>query len=235
MAYIQSNSGGGTTSDSVALTVSQGNTIVAFAWVGSNFNPTLHSVADGQGTYGAIGSVVTDSSNNIWSQVYTLENANAGLHTITFTSDSGADLFLVVAECSAPTSGATIGAIGQFQASVGTTADALTSTSITIAAPAALLAMTSDTSNVNTADCPAAGTGFTSQAFGASSAIGSWRLESQAVSANAAGTFTAIVGSSRFLTHAIAILDGTGGGAPAPGPLLFRRSQHFVNDVIYQA
>lgn len=213
MAFIQKANGTGTTTASATLTVSAGSTLVAFCWLGSSSTPTLHSCADGQGSYTAQDVPIIDGGNSIWAQVFTLQNANAGSHTAVFTSDAGQAVEIELVELTAPTTGAVIGAKGLDQASPGTTTDALTSGSITNggSASATLLAMCSDTSNVNAADCPAVGTGFTSRDSTADSTIGSWRLESKSVSASAAATFTAIDGASRFVTVAVMIAEPAGG------------------------
>jgi hypothetical protein len=209
MSYVQSSSGTGTTTAAATLNgVAGGSTLVAFAWVGSNSAPTTHTVADGQGSYTAQGSAVTDVGNSIWVQTFVLQNANSGTHTATFTSDSGASVEIQLVECTAPTSSAIVGtAVGANQNSPGTTTDGLSSGNITIAQNVTLLGAASDTSNVSTSDEPTAGTGFTSRLAAADSVIGSWRIESKSVSATASATFTAVVGTSRFITIAIAVAE----------------------------
>lgn len=216
MAFVQKGSNTGTTTVSVTLTgVAAGNRLTAFAWNGSTTTPTTHTVADAQGSYTPEGSPTTYAGNNIWAQCFSLDNANAGSHTITATFDSGNTCDLVVVECTAPTSGATLGTNGSQQTNPGTGANALTSGNITISQSCTLLAMSSDTNNVASANEPAAGTGFTSRDNNFDSIIGSWRLESKSVSSTSAGTFTAVDGTSAFVTIAIAIAEP--GAAPSLG------------------
>lgn len=213
MAFLQASNGAtGTTTATDSLVATAVSTILAFAWVGSNFAPTLHSVSDGT-AYSPQGTAVTDAGNNIWTQIFTLQNVSGGTHTVVFTSDSGASVFLVLVEDSAPSSGAIIGVNGVEQNSPTTTPDNISSGSITIAVPVTLIGMSADTSNVSAIDQPTAGTGFTLRKGGNNGVMGSWSIESKSVSSTAAATFTAVDGTSRFCTLAAATAEPTGGGS----------------------
>lgn len=210
--YLQNAEASGTTTAVATLTlVTAGSSIVAVLWDGSGA-ASIHTVADGQGSYTAQGPSAFDNVNNVWVQVFVLENANAGTHVITGTIDASAACFLKVVEVGASGAGAFSGANSLQQTSPGTGADALSSGTVTVTGAATLIAMSTDSASVNTADEPAAGTGFTSRDNNANGTIGAWRLESKAVAADAAGTFTANTGTDRFVTAAVAILNGGGGG-----------------------
>lgn len=212
MAYVQTANGTGTTTASATLNgVAAGSALIAFGWVGSTSSPTAHSVSDAQGAYTIQGSAVIDSVNAIWCQAFILANANAGSHTATFTSDSGASVQVNLIECTAPASSPVLGTNGAFDGNPGTGANALTTGSVPAASSGTLLGICTDTGNVNATDEPAVGTGFTSRDAGANGTIGSWRLESKAVSSATAATFTAIAGASRFVMQGIAIAEPSGG------------------------
>lgn len=216
--WVQNGTGGtGTTTatDTLASVVA-GNALIAFAFNGTTTNPAAHSCADAQGSYAAqagTGLPATDAGNNIWSNVFVLANANAGSHTVTFTSDSGTSVFVVLVEVTAPTASPVEGAArGADQVSPGTGADALTTGALTIAQAVTLLGIVNDNSSVTGSDTPAAGTSFTSRQTGNNAVIGVWRVESQGVAANTAVTGTAITGTHDFITLGIAIKNPAGGG-----------------------
>jgi hypothetical protein len=216
--YIQTAEASGSGSAVASLTVSAGSAIVAFLWDGSNSSgPTTHTVSDAQGSYTPIGPSALDASNAVWVQVFVLENANAGSHTITGTVDTGNACYLRVAESGSSGVGAASGANSLFQSGPGGATDAITSGSVTVTAAATLIAMSTDSGQVSIVDDPATGTGFTSRDNNANSTIGSWRLESKAVAANAAGTFTAVLGLDNYVTAAVAILNSGGGGGGGGG------------------
>lgn len=219
--YIQTAEGSGTTTAVATLnSVVAGNAIVAFLFDGSNLSgPTTHTVADGQGSYTSQGSSALDTSNAVWVQPFVLENANAGTHTITGTINTGDACYLRVVEVGASGAGSFSGANSQFQSAPGTVADVVSSGSVTITAAATLMAMSTDTASVVPSNEPTAGTGFTSRDNNANGTIGAWRLESKALAANAAGTFTAVTGTDNYVTAAVAILNGAGGGGGGPAPL----------------
>lgn len=155
--------------------------------------------------------------------MYVLPNANAGSHTVTFTSDGGTSVFVVLSEVQGPTASPVEGAPrGADQVSPGTVADALTTGTLTVTQAVTLLGMVNDNSSVTGSDTPAAGTGFTSRQTGNNAVIGVWRMESKAVAANAAVTGTAITGTHDFITLGIAIKNTGGGGGPTPPPQLGR-------------
>lgn len=209
--FVQKASGTGTTTAVATLNgVVAGNTIVAFAWVGSNFAPTVHSVADVPNGAYAAGASASDSGNNVFAQAFTLQNASAGTHTITFTSDVGAAVDIYVVECQGPTSGAVTGTNALFNASPGPGADAIVSGTVTIAAANTLVGMASDTQNVTPGNEPAAGGSpvvFTSRDNGVSTNIGAWRLETGATSTTAGGTWTATVAADRHIALVVAIAN----------------------------
>lgn len=216
--FLQYTNATGTTTAVATLNgVTAGSTIVAFLWDGNNSAPSTHSVADAQGTYTARGSSAADVTDGVWMQIYVLENANAGTHTITGTLDSGATAEIHVVETSAATVSAFIDAQTLFQNSPGTGTDAVKPATLTIATAATLIAMSSATNVVNAGDEPNVGTGFTSRGNGTSTTIGSYRVETKAVSANADGSFTAPVGTDLFITGAIAIKNGVAAAA-SPRP-----------------
>lgn len=210
--YLQNAEASGTTTAVATLNgVTAGSAIVAFLWDGSNAaGPTTHTVDDGT-AYTSRGPSALDNVNAVWVQGFVLENAGSGTHTITGTIDTGNACFLKVVEVGASGAGSFSGANSQFQNSPGTGADVVSSGSATVTAAATLIAMSTDSSSVAPSDEPAAGTAFTSRDNNANGTIGAWRLESKAVSAAAAGTFTAITGTNRFVTAAVAILNPAGG------------------------
>lgn len=211
--YLQNAEGSGTQTAVATLnSVTAGSAIVAFLWDGSG-TATVNTVADGQGSYTAQGPSAFDNVNNVWLQPFVLENANAGTHTITGTIDATEACFLKVAEIGASGAGSFSGASSLQQTSPGTVADAVSSGSVTVTGAATLVAMSTDSASVATSDEPAAGTAFTSRDNNANGTIGAWRLESKAVAANGAATFTAITGTDRFVTAGVAILNGAGAGA----------------------
>ena len=185
--------------------VTAGSTLVAFALNGSRIAPVTHTVSDGQGSYTAQDTPITDATNLIWAQAFTLTNANAGSHTVTAQFDTNDHCFIAVAEVLAPTVSPVSGAKGAFQNNPGTGANALSSGTVTVTAAATMVMFSADTASTATSDEPT--TGDTSRANNANVAIGAWRLSSKAVSANAAGTFTAVTGTHQFVTLAVAILN----------------------------
>lgn len=209
--FVQKSSGTGTTTAVATLNgVAAGNSIVAFAWVGTNFAPTVHSVADVPNGAYAAGASDSDSGNNVFAQVFTLQNASAGTHTITFTSDVGASIDIYVVEAQGPISGAVTGTNALFNPSPGTGADAVVSGTVAISAPNTLVGMASDTSSVSGSNVPTVGgspVAFSSRDSGVSATIGAWRLESGAASATAGATFTAITGTDRHVALVAAIAN----------------------------
>lgn len=204
--FAQDGSNTGTTSVQVILSgVAAGNTLIAFALDGSTTAPATKTVSDGQGSYTALGTPITDATNNIWAQAFYLTNANAGSHTVTATFDATNSVFLCVVEVQGsgtPTSNA------QVQANPGGTTDIITSGSVTIASAATLIGFSADTSTVGSGNIPLAGTGFTSRDSNFNSAIGSWRLETLAASANAAATFTRNAAiADNFATLGVAVVN----------------------------
>lgn len=226
--FVQAGTGGtGTTTATDTLTsVVAGNALIAFAFNGTTTNPAAHSCADAQGAYTAqtgTGLPATDAGGNIWANIFVLANANAGSHTVTFTSDSGTSVFVVLVEVTAPTASPVEGAArGADQVNPGTGTDALTTGALTISQAVTLLGIVNDCLSVTGSDTPAAGTSFTSRQTGNNSVMGVWRIESQGVAANAAVTGTAITGTHDFITLGIAIKNTGGGGGPTPPPQLGR-------------
>lgn len=216
--YVQKNSAGGVGTAVATLTgVTAGNAIVAFFFNGTSSTPTALSVADGQGAYTAQGARALDASDNVVGQGFTLLNANAGSHTITGTTDGGASCFIEVIEVGTVAGASAFSGANQLhQSAPGGGTDALTSNSATATGAATLVGFSTDSASVTSTDEPNAGTGFTSRDNNTSGVIGAYRLETKAIAANAAATFTAPTGSHEFLTFAIVILNG--GAAPADMP-----------------
>src|SRR5690348_10023441 len=135
--FIQAGAGGigtGTATDTLTG-VTSGSTLVAFAFVGSTTTPVVHSCADSQGSYtqqAGTGLPATDAANFIWAAIFVLPNANTGSHTVTFTSDAGTALFVVLVEVAAPTASPIEDAQGADQVNPGTGANALTTGSLAV-------------------------------------------------------------------------------------------------------
>lgn len=213
--FLQTTNGNGSGSASLTLTsVTAGSAIVVFAFDGSTGSTA--TVSDAQGSYGAKAPAAGPDANGVWGEPFVLENANAGTHNITVTTTGGNSTFAVATEVGSSGAGAFSGANSAAQSSPGTGTDAISSGSVTVTGTCTLLAMSTDSAVVNVVDEPAVGTGFTSRASGASAVIGSWTLESKSVAANAAGTFTAILGLSQYITAAVAIKN-SGGATFSPG------------------
>lgn len=228
--FVQAGTGGtGSPSATDTLAgVTAGNTLIAFAFNGSTTTPVTHSCADAQGTYTeqtGTGLPATDAGNLIWANVYVLANANAGSHTVTFTSDGGGSVFVVLIEVGGPAASPVEGAPrGADQVSPGTGADALTTGALTIAQAVTLLGILNDNSSVTGSDTPAAGTSFTSRQTGNNGIIGVWRVESRGVAANTAVTGTAVTGTDDFITLGIAVKNPAGGGGGSAVPPQLGRS-----------
>ena len=221
--FVQTGAGGtGTTTATDTLTgVTLGNTLVAFAFNGSTTAPGTHSCADAQGTYTeqtGTGLPATDATNNIWSNIYTLLNANAGSHTVTFTTTAGSSCFVVLVEVTALSAGAIDNARGADQVSPGTGTDALTTGNLVISAADTLLGFLNDNSSVTGSDTPTQGSGFSSRGTGNNAVIGVWRVESGSAAANAPVTGTAITGTDDFITLGVAIKNPAG-AVPRPGQM----------------
>lgn len=222
MAYLQ-NSGGGTVGSTTATTtlagVTAGSTLVAFAFNGTSSVPATLTVADGQGSYTAQDVIISDATNNVAGRAFTLQNANAGSHTATVSTDSGTSCWIILVESSAPTSGAVLGAKGAFQNAPASGADTLTSGSVTFGQSATIIGFSADTASITASDEPTAGTtpnAFTSRGNNTNTAMGAWRLATATASANAAATFGPVTASHQFETFAIVIAEP--GGAPADQP-----------------
>lgn len=208
--FVQKTANTGTTTAAVTLAgVIAGNDIVVFAFDGSTASPTTLSVADGQGSYTARGTQISDTTDLVAGRIFTLENANAGSHVITVTVTTGDSCFLMAVEVGSSSGvSAFSGANQASQTNPGTVADTLSSGSVTVTAAATLLGFSTDSSSVTPSDEPATGSGFTTRDNNTSTAIGAYRLESIAASANAAATATAVTGTHNFLTFGVAILNG---------------------------
>lgn len=209
--------GSGTTTASATLNgVAAGNAIVVVGSVGSNSNPTLHSVSDG--TAYTAGASAQDATNNIFSQAFYLLNVGAGTHVVVFTSDSGASCDVFVAEI-----GTTAGASAAVdtktnqQTSPGTGTDAIISGSLTIAAAATVWVVSLDTTSANAGDEPVVGTSpfaFTTRQNGVSGNSGAYLAESAAAGANGSATATAAngpAGGHNYITVAISIANAAAG------------------------
>jgi trimeric autotransporter adhesin len=201
------------TLNSVAL----GNALVAFLLNGDAAG-SISGVSDGQGAYAVKGSLLDDTVNAVELEVFLLLNANAGTHVITGSCPSSAGSQITVVEV-ATTSGASAysDVNGAVQASPGTGANAVTSGSVAVGAGSTIIAFSTDSASTATADEPAVGTGFTTRDNGANSFIGAFRLETGAFAAANGGTFKANTGTDRFVTAAIAILNGPGPAAALAG------------------
>lgn len=205
---------GSTTAVATLTGVTAGSTLVAFFGNGSTSAPTTFSVADGQGTYTPQGARVTDPPDAVVLRAFTLENANAGTHTITGTSDSGNGVDLIVVEIGTTAGvGAVSGANQASQVAPGTGANALSSGTVTIPAAATLVCFSIDSASTATGDEPAAGTGFTSRANAQSANCGVYRISTIAASADRAANATAVTGGHTFETLGVAVLNA---GAAAP-------------------
>lgn len=203
----------GTTSFTATMNnVTGGGALVAFLTDGSNASgPTTHTVSDAQGSYTAQGPSALDGTNAVWMQPFVLVNPTPGTHVITGTINTGdlGDLYVVEMD-----GGGFSGANSNFQSSPGAGADAITSGSVTVSGPGRLIGMSTDSSTATAGQEPNEGTGFTSVVHDVSSIIGSWRIETKAVAANAAATFTAVTGTHNFVSGAVAVLNASGPSAP---------------------
>lgn len=199
--------------DTVVITgVVANNTLAAFAYNGSSAT-TPPTIGDGQNaSWPAKGSAVLDATNLVAEQTYELDAATSGTHTVTTNNLGGVPGFLCVVEIGTTAATPFSGAVGQHQSSPGTGSGAATTTSVTVSAAATVVSLSTDTSVVSGTDEPTAVSG-TSRTAGSNTAIGSWTLQTQAASSNAAGTFTAIIGTDDFITAGIAVLNASGGGS----------------------
>lgn len=219
--YVQDSglSTGTTTAVAVLTGVTAGNTLIAFFGDGTTSAPATFTVSDLQGSYTVQPTSFADALNGVLVSGFKLENANAGTHTATGTADLANNVVLILVEVGA--GGVVVGMNALLNSSPGTVNDAITSVTVTgIAAAATLLAFCATTSDVNhTAN---AGTSFTPRNTGTGSSIGAWRLESQAVAANAAGTFTATAGNGgdNYGSIAIAIANAAAGSGAATQPFI---------------
>lgn len=199
----------GTTSRAESVTgVVAGNALVAFLWLGTSA-PTIHTVTDSAGgTFNAKGSPQPDASNGTWLQAYVLEDAAAGTHTVTGTSDSGISVNLYVVEVGVSGGGGSYsGASSNLQAVPTLTTDAITTGTITVSAASTLVAIAGETNTNSAPDEPAAGTGFTSRGVNTNANHGAWRIETKAAAANAAATFTSALTTAATLSFGVAILN----------------------------
>lgn len=204
---------GGTTTDTKAITVSAGSTIVAWLTDGSTNSISGFGVSDGTAYSPATNGGAVDGSNFVAGEVFWLQNASAGTHTVIGTTGgSAAQIFL--AEVLGPATGAHISDAAQFQGAPTTGANAVTSGNMTIATAVTILALSTDSSVVNAGNEPNVGTGFTTRLNGTGS-IGSWRLESGSASTTSAATFTAIA-NDPHVTWAIAIANASGATSTTP-------------------
>lgn len=220
--FIQSGSGllnPGNTTTVTLVGVAAGSCLVAVILDGSASTPTTLAVSSNlSGAFTARGAKTGDNTNAVGGQVYTLDNVSAGTHIITGTI-SGNAIFLVVAEVSG-----TFGGVNQTTwIAPGTGANAITSGSVTAAGASTFLGFSCDSASVSTSDEPIAGTGYTSRANNANSAVGAWRLESGAGSAAQAVTFTAVTGADHFPVFGVSILNGTPAGPAATEEQRLRR------------
>lgn len=221
--YVQSLNATGTSTASVTLTgVVAGNVLGAFGFNGSGATPATHSVADGQATY-TPGVNAGDATDNVFAESYSLKNANAGSHTITFTTEVASVCFICAFESGGDTT-ATITTNAAFQSSPGAGANALNSGNCTASQAGTLVGFAADCASVAASDEPTAGTSpnsFTSRANNANSVMGAWRLESAAVSATAAATAGPVTTTDRFITLGIFIPNAAAAiGASPPDPRL---------------
>lgn len=210
--FVQATSAYGTGSASPTLTgVTAGNTIVAFLVSGGGA-PSSPGVSDSQGAYTARGPAALDSGNNVWFQAYVLENANAGSHAATAVGLAGNGTGCHLVEVGS--SGASFsGANSNFQSAVGGATDAITTGSMTVTGAATIVAMATDSGNVNVTLEPTPGTGFTGRDAGTNGDIGSWRVETGAFSSAHAATFSPPSPTSPYVSAGVAILNvGSGGG-----------------------
>lgn len=207
--FVQKSSASGTTTAVATLTsVVAGNAIVAFFFNGQNGLTATLAVADGQGSYVARGTAISDIADNVTGRSFTLENANAGSHTITGTTNIGQACFIEVVEVGTSAGASAFSGANQaVQIIPGTGANALSSGNATITAAATLVGMCADTASANPVDEPATGTGFTSRDNAANATIGAYRLETGAFATDQAATATAITGTHTFLTFGVAILN----------------------------
>lgn len=208
--YIQSGVGStGTTTDSVTLTgVAAGSTLVAFLCCGSDSAPASSAVADGQGSYVGATHSAGDGANFVFVKPFVLINATAGTHVITGTLPSGAAAFIAAVEVVAAASGAFLGDNASFQNPPGSGTDTISTGTITgITGAATLVGMAMDSASASGSAEPTAGTGFTSRINNANTTIGAYRIETKAVSANAAATWTPTVPADNHLSAAVAILN----------------------------
>lgn len=216
--YIQHNEGVGGTGSDVAtfgLAVTAHSTIVAWVWAGGNPAVLTCSSSNG-GAMTAQAAQQTDATNGPSARQFVLQDANAGTHTITGTDSNGNNVFIVIVEIGSTGASAVSGSASAFQASPGAGTDAITTGTVTVTGNATLVSMACDTGAVSGTAEPVAGTSFTSRLSGNNGILGSYRMETRAVAANAAGTFTAgsTGGSDPGMSFAVAILNTAGGGGP---------------------
>lgn len=235
--YIQQNSNS-TTGASVATTLSvaasgadvtAGSTVVVIVINGSSTSqPNALTVKDGTTDITALMAAINDTAS-CWGRSFAVQNSSGGAHTYTAAWSTETDSVYIVAIEVGTDAGASAvsGQNAQHQGggtAPGTGTDAITSNSANVTGAATLIAYSTDSSNVGATYSPVAGTGFSSQASDNNSVIGSWRLESKAVSSSAAGTFTHgsgdSTGADHYMSWAVAVLNGaaaTGGGPLTAG------------------
>lgn len=202
--------------DTVSITgVVANNTLVAFAFNGSSAT-TPPTVGDGQNAaWPAKGSAVLDATNLVAEQTYELDAATSGTHTVTTNNLGVVPGFLCVVEVGTTAATPFSGAVGQHQSSPGTGSGAVSTTNVTTTRAATLVSISTDTSIISISDAPTAVSG-TSRNSGSNTAVGSWSVQTQTASTNAAGTFTAIVGTDDFITAGISIFNASAATGPPP-------------------
>lgn len=198
---------------SVTLTgVTAGNTLVAHVGWGDSSGSNTCSVSDGT-SYSVGDTKRRNTADTQSGEVFYLENAGAGSHTIQATISPGEGFLLLrVAELSGlATSSSLDKAVGQPQNAPGTTSNAVSSSAsaATTNANDFVLGFSENTSQLDPGTGTlTAGTGYTIS--GTNVMMG---LESKSVAATGAqtATFTQSVNNNR-VTHVVAFKESGGGG-----------------------
>lgn len=207
-----------TTTSSVTLTgVTAHSALVAFCFNGQNSAPSTHTCGDGQNaSWTAQGSSQSDATNNVWGQCYVLEDANAGSHTVTFTTNSGNACWIGVVEVGSTAGSSVSGSGGNFQATLTSGANTIfTSANVTVSAASTIVACACDTSSFGTGSSVTVGTSpftFTSRETNGVGVMGDYLIETAAAASSGAATAAANTNGLNYMILAVAILNTASGG-----------------------
>jgi hypothetical protein len=211
--FAQTAKGSGTTTAQATLSnVKAGATLVCHGYNNNNASPAVMTAADGQGSYTALGAIIGDGANGEGARVFKLENANAGSHTVTLTTDSGNACTVMLTEVSTGAGvGAVVGFNQAFLTGPGAGVDAMLSGPAYCPDLCTILVMASDTMSTSGSDTPLVGANPQATKRANGTEVGAWQLSSfgQPFPVDyIPGKSTAPNGSHNFLISAVAILNG---------------------------